>query len=111
MYSTTILLCVPMIIAGIVLADTDCPFNALIACALLSGVGGGAFASSMSNISFYYPKRLQGSVSYNVVCGLVFVIAFYFLLASISHSTFFVFINFFLPTITTHNRLSDTMAD
>lgn len=51
-----------MIIAGIVLSDSDCPFNALIACALLSGVGGGAFASSMSNISFYYPKRLQGMV-------------------------------------------------
>ena len=51
-----------MIVAGIVLSDSDCPFNALIACALLSGVGGGAFASSMSNISFYYPKRLQGMV-------------------------------------------------
>jgi len=61
-YSTSILLCIPMIIAGVVLSDSDCPFNALIACALLSGVGGGAFASSMSNISFYYPKRLQGMV-------------------------------------------------
>lgn len=65
-YSTSILLCIPMIIAGIVLSDSDCPFNALIACAMLSGVGGGAFASSMSNISFYYPKRLQGmALGYN----------------------------------------------
>lgn len=65
-YSTSILLCIPMIIAGIVLSDNDCPFNALIACSMLSGVGGGAFASSMSNISFYYPKRLQGmALGYN----------------------------------------------
>lgn len=65
-FSTSILLCIPMLIAGIVLSDSDCPFNVLIACALLSGVGGGAFASSMSNISFYYPKRLQGmALGYN----------------------------------------------
>mmetsp|Transcript_29747 Transcript_29747/g.50631 ORF Transcript_29747/g.50631 Transcript_29747/m.50631 type:complete len:615 (+) Transcript_29747:33-1877(+) len=65
-YSTSILLCIPMVIAGIVLADSNCSFNSLIACALLSGVGGGAFASSMSNISFFYPKRLQGmALGYN----------------------------------------------
>jgi NNP family nitrate/nitrite transporter-like MFS transporter len=28
--------------------------------AALSGIGGGAFASSMSNISFFYPRRTQG---------------------------------------------------
>ncbi len=28
--------------------------------ALLSGIGGGNFASSMSNISFFYPKKQQG---------------------------------------------------
>ena len=28
--------------------------------AFLSGFGGGNFASSMSNISFFYPKRMQG---------------------------------------------------
>ncbi|KAL7535687.1 hypothetical protein ACHAXR_006668 [Thalassiosira sp. AJA248-18] len=65
-FSTSILLCIPMITAGIVLSNNDCSFNALIACALLSGVGGGSFASSMSNISFYYPKRLQGmALGYN----------------------------------------------
>jgi len=65
-FSTSILLCIPMIMAGIALSDPNCPFNLLIAAALLSGVGGGAFASSMSNISFYYPKRLQGmALGYN----------------------------------------------
>jgi len=55
-----------MIIAGVALSDPNTPFNTLLAAALLSGVGGGAFASSMSNISFYYPKRLQGmALGYN----------------------------------------------
>ena len=31
------------------------------ACAFLSGIGGGNFACSMSNISGFYPKRLQGT--------------------------------------------------
>lgn len=59
-YSTSVLLCIPMIIAGIALSDPKCPFNILLVAALLSGAGGGSFASSMSNISFYYPKRQQG---------------------------------------------------
>lgn len=59
-YSTSILLCIPMLMVGIGLQNPNCPFNLLIAAAVLSGVGGGAFASSMSNISFYYPKKLQG---------------------------------------------------
>jgi len=65
-YSTSILLCIPMLLAGIALSNPNTPFNVLLAAALLSGVGGGAFASSMSNISFYYPKRLQGmALGYN----------------------------------------------
>lgn len=59
-YSSSVLLCIPMLLAGIALSDKDCPFSILIVAALLSGVGGGAFASSMSNISFFYPKRQQG---------------------------------------------------
>ena len=49
-----------MVITAIVLSDTACSFNTLLACATLSGVGGGAVASSMSKINFFYPKRLQG---------------------------------------------------
>lgn len=65
-FSTSILLCIPMILAGVALSNPNVPFNLLIAAALLSGVGGGAFASSMSNISFFYPKRLQGmALGYN----------------------------------------------
>lgn len=59
-YSTSLILAVPMIITGIALSNPNCPFNVLLILSLLSGAGGGAFASSMSNISFYYPKKLQG---------------------------------------------------
>jgi NNP family nitrate/nitrite transporter-like MFS transporter len=59
-FNTSVLLCIPMIMAGIALNNPKCPFNVLIIAAMLSGVGGGAFASSMSNISFYYPRSKQG---------------------------------------------------
>ena len=60
MFNTSILLCIPMIIAAIGLQNPNCPFNVLILAALLSGVGGGSFASSMSNINFFYPRTKQG---------------------------------------------------
>lgn len=59
-YNTSLLLALPMFMSGIALKNPDVPFNLLLTCSLLSGVGGGAFASSMSNISFFYPKKLQG---------------------------------------------------
>ncbi len=66
MYSTSLMLCIPMIMTVVVLSDANCSFNALIACAFLSGIGGGAFASSMINISSLYPSRLQGmALGYN----------------------------------------------
>ena len=66
MYSTSILLCLATITTGLVLSDPDCKFNSLIACSLLTGVGGGAFASSMINISSLYPKSRQGmALGYN----------------------------------------------
>ena len=44
-FLTTVLLVIPAVGTGL---------------ALLSGIGGGNFASSMSNISFFFPKRVQG---------------------------------------------------
>lgn len=35
-------------------------FWVLLACAATAGVGGANFASSMANISFFYPKRIKG---------------------------------------------------
>ena len=59
-FMTTSLLILPALGAGLALRDHETPFYVLIILAALSGVGGGAFASSMSNISFFYPKRMQG---------------------------------------------------
>jgi len=59
-FMTTVLLIVPAVLAGIALQDPATPFGVYIVLAALSGVGGGAFASSMSNISFFFPKRMQG---------------------------------------------------
>ncbi|MBC8309918.1 MAG: NarK/NasA family nitrate transporter [Planctomycetes bacterium] len=59
-FMTTILLMLPALGAGIALQDHTTPFYVFILLAALSGVGGGAFSSSMSNISFFYPKKDQG---------------------------------------------------
>lgn len=59
-FMTTVLLMLPAIGAGLALQDPNVSFFVLILLALTSGVGGGAFASSMSNISFFFPKRVQG---------------------------------------------------
>ena len=59
-FMTTILLIVPAVGAGIALQNPETPFETLIVLAAMSGVGGGAFASSMSNISFFFPKNVQG---------------------------------------------------
>jgi len=59
-FMTTLLLIIPALGAGIALQDHTTPFHIFIILAALSGVGGGAFASSMSNISFFFPKRMQG---------------------------------------------------
>ena len=59
-FMTTILLIIPAVGAGITLRDPATPFWVFIIWAAMSGVGGGAFASSMSNISFFFPKRIQG---------------------------------------------------
>jgi len=59
-FFTTALLMIPAIGAGIALQDKDTPLWVFQALAFLSGFGGGNFASSMSNISFFYPKRMQG---------------------------------------------------
>lgn len=57
---TTALLMIPAIGAGIALQDKNTPLWVFQILALLSGFGGGNFASSMSNISFFFPKKQQG---------------------------------------------------
>ena len=60
-FLTTALLMIPAIGTGFALMDKDTPLITFQLLALLSGVGGGNFACSMSNISTFFPKRLQGT--------------------------------------------------
>jgi NNP family nitrate/nitrite transporter-like MFS transporter len=60
-FFTTALLMIPALGTGIALQDQDTPLWVYQFLALLSGFGGGNFASSMSNISFFFPKRVQGT--------------------------------------------------
>ncbi|MBI5093954.1 MAG: NarK/NasA family nitrate transporter [Candidatus Hydrogenedentes bacterium] len=59
-FMTSLLLIVPALSTGFALKDPSTPFFTYIVLAALCGVGGGAFASSMSNINFFFPKRMQG---------------------------------------------------
>lgn len=59
-FFTTLLLILPAAGAGIALQNPETPLWHFQLLALLSGLGGGNFASSMSNISFFFPKRVQG---------------------------------------------------
>ena len=57
---TTALLMIPAVGTGLALQDPNTPLWYFQILAFLSGIGGGNFSSSMSNISFFYPKKIQG---------------------------------------------------
>ncbi len=59
-FITTLLLILPAVGVGIALSNPTTPFWHFQILALLSGIGGGNFASSMSNISFFFPNKIQG---------------------------------------------------
>lgn len=58
---TTGLLLIPAVGAGLALADPTTPYWVFAALAAASGIGGGNFASSMSNINPFFPKAQQGA--------------------------------------------------
>ncbi|MBT3777018.1 MAG: NarK/NasA family nitrate transporter [Pelagibacteraceae bacterium] len=69
-FFTTALLMIPVTGTGFALQDKESPLWIFQLLALLSGFGGGNFASSMSNISFFFPKRVQGtSLGFNAGLG------------------------------------------
>ncbi|MHC5066701.1 MAG: MFS transporter, partial [Planctomycetota bacterium] len=59
-FFTTALLMIPAAGTGYFLQDADTPLWVFQLLALLCGFGGGNFSSSMSNISFFFPKKVQG---------------------------------------------------
>lgn len=60
-FFTTALLMIPAVGTGIALQSMETPIWVYYLLALLSGIGGGNFASSMSNISYFFPKKVQGT--------------------------------------------------
>lgn len=60
-FINTLLLFIPAIGAGIALQDKETPYWVFTVLAATSGFGGGNFASSMSNISNFYPKKMAGT--------------------------------------------------
>ena len=57
---SALLLLVPTLGLAWVLGHPETPFPTLMVVAATAGLGGGNFASSMANISFFYPEREKG---------------------------------------------------
>ncbi len=58
---TTASLMVPAFGIGYAVQNPETPYFIFLVLALLCGLGGGNFASSMSNISFFFPKKEKGN--------------------------------------------------
>jgi NNP family nitrate/nitrite transporter-like MFS transporter len=54
------LLFVPTILLAFFVTRPDMPYWLMLIVAATAGLGGGNFASSMANISFFYPDRMKG---------------------------------------------------
>jgi NNP family nitrate/nitrite transporter-like MFS transporter len=57
---STALLLIPALGIGYAVQNPDTPYAIFAILALLAGFGGGKFASSMANISFFFPKSEKG---------------------------------------------------
>ncbi|MBO9555344.1 nitrate/nitrite transporter [Cellulomonas sp.] len=67
---SALLLLVPTISLAIVVQNPDTSFGVLLGIAALAGLGGGNFASSMANISFFYPEKEKGrALGFNAAGG------------------------------------------
>lgn len=58
---STASLLVPALGIGFAAQNPETPFSTMLILSLLCGFGGGNFASSMSNISFFFPKSQKGT--------------------------------------------------
>ena len=59
-FSTASLL-LPTLWMALAIQDPTTNYVVFVAIALLCGLGGGNFSASMANISFFFPKRMQGT--------------------------------------------------
>src|SRR5471030_746985 len=58
---STVFLIIPCAWLGFAVQDTSTSYNTFLIISLLCGFAGANFASSMANISFFFPKAMQGS--------------------------------------------------
>jgi NNP family nitrate/nitrite transporter-like MFS transporter len=58
---SALLLLLPVGGLAVVVQNPQTPFPAMLAVAALAGLGGGNFASSMANISFFFPEKEKGA--------------------------------------------------
>ena len=57
---SAMVLFIPTIALAYFVSQPDTPFWLMLCVAATAGLGGGNFASSMANISFFYPDRMKG---------------------------------------------------
>ncbi|MCA2219945.1 MFS transporter [Nonomuraea aurantiaca] len=57
---SALLLIIPTVLLGLAVSDPGTPYWMFLVIAALAGVGGGNFASSMANITYFYPRSRQG---------------------------------------------------
>src|SRR5258707_216343 len=57
---SAVLLFIPTLALAYFVTQPDTPFWMMLLVAATAGLGGGNFASSMANISFFYPDRMKG---------------------------------------------------
>jgi MFS transporter, NNP family, nitrate/nitrite transporter len=58
---STASLLLPAIGIGLAVQNPETPYRVFVLLALLCGLGGGNFASSMANINYFYPKASKGT--------------------------------------------------
>jgi NNP family nitrate/nitrite transporter-like MFS transporter len=58
---STASLLIPAFGIGMAVQDPTTPYSTFLVLALLCGLGGGNFASSMANIAFFFPKKEKGN--------------------------------------------------
>ncbi|UYO98633.1 MFS transporter [Microbacterium sp. M28] len=57
---SALLLLIPSVLLGIAVGNPETPFWMMLVIAGLAGFGGGNFASSMANITYFFPQREKG---------------------------------------------------
>ncbi len=57
---SAMLLVIPTVLLAVLVTHPEAPYWAMAMAACTAGLGGGNFASSMANISFFYPDREKG---------------------------------------------------